>query len=87
MRTTSVMRYLVFLAMPLLAEVTPGHQKDYFKATAKAATLKLEVIKAEAEVQAEIAKMAEVCKATKLIVNEKGDPSCAPAPPPVKKEK
>lgn len=78
MRTTSGMRYLLlFLALPLLAEITPEQQRDYFQAVSTASNLKLEVIKAEAAVQAEIAKMAEACKATKLIVNEKGQPVCA----------
>lgn len=77
------MRYLLFLAaLPLMAEVTPAHREAYFKAAAKSATINLQLVKADAELQDAVAKMAEVCKATKLIVNDKGDPICAPAPTP-----
>lgn len=72
------MRYLLlFLALPLLAEITTEQQRDYFQAVSVASNLKLEVIKAEAAVQAEIAKMAKACEATKLVLNEKGQPVCA----------
>jgi len=73
-------KYLVFLCLPALAQVTVNEQKAYFKALAKVATLKLQVAEAEAEVQKAIASMIKSCDGLKVIANAEGDPVCE-APP------
>lgn len=74
------MKYLVFLCLPALAEVTIAEQKAYFKAVAKVATLKLQVAEADAELQKAIAGMVKSCGGLKVIANAEGDPVCE-APP------
>jgi hypothetical protein len=95
------MRYLAFLlALPVFAEITPSQREAYFKAAAKAASLKQQIaeaqltiltakpasVEADAELQKAIAAMAKACGDGKLIANAAGDPVCEPAQP-VKKDK
>jgi len=73
-------KYLVFLCLPALAQVTINEQKAYFKAVAKSATLKLQVAEADAELQRVIATMVKTCNGSKVVANAEGDPVCE-APP------